>query len=276
MLDSNVRTRIREYISAELRPRQRTLGIAIRDRQQEFALSGAGGLSSSGYVLAVADACRNELTVRARMIWSAVQRSHTMMVGKVDPQTLEDLQQQLEEYVTEHANAIAAQACERVKGDGKRAHEVIRREVSERQGELIERLNVEAQFYVDALRAQEKRSADAPGGMVFNAPVGAVQTGAYATVHVSLSGPESDRLLGALERLRQSLSQNGEIESEQRRQADELVGDLLGAVKAETPNPPRIAGLLGGLAQTVRTVASLRPAWETVRDAAASVGLPIL
>lgn len=79
----------------------------------------------------------------------------------------------------------------------------------------------------------------------------------------------------ALERLRAALEQNTEASTEQRELAGELVADAIGALKADKPNPPKIYGPLGGLATTVRTVASLRGAWQTVKDASSVIGFPL-
>lgn len=272
MLDSNVITRIREYIDAELNPRQQTLGIALRDCISSFSKRGV--LQSSMFVHACGEVCCNELTVRGHIVWNAVRRTYGSMVGRLDDQTLSDLHQQIAEYLHRESQRVASQGCERIKWDGTRWHGTIKNAVSERCRELVATLSIEAQFYVDELRqTQEKQAAGDTPGMVFNAPVGAVQTGAFATAHISLSGAEADCFVAALEELKGSLADNGEIQNEQREQAQELADDLLIAVRADKPNPPRIGALFGGLAQTVRTVASLRPAWETVRDAAIAIGL---
>ena len=155
-------------------------------------------------------------------------------------------------------------------------HGTIKDAVSGRCRELAATLDIEAQFYVDEMRrTEERQDAGTTPGMVFNASVGAVQTGAFSTAHVSLSGPDADRFVAALEDLKGSIAENTEIQTEQREQAEELADDLLNAVKADKPNPPRIGALFGGLAQTINTVASLRPAWETARDAAIAIGLLI-
>ena len=275
MLDANVKTRIREYIQAETAPRARTLDLALLEVQDKF--SARGVLQSSMAIQGYARVAQDELAVRAKIIWTAIRRSHASMVGQANERTLDDLRQQVEEFMYEHIKQAAARASARAKwGDSEKWRLMIQQEVTKRGQELIASLDVEAQFYVDELkRAEKAAAAGSASGVSIYGSVGAVQTGTFATAHVSLSGPESKRLQEALESLRQAVEQNAEIETEQRAQAVELVSDATAAVKAEKPNAPKISGLLGGLAQTVRTVASLRGAWEVVRDAAIAVGIPL-
>ena len=272
MLDAAVRTRIREYLDAELGPRDQTLGIAFRDRLAKFSRS--GNLQSSRCVLAVALVGCEELTVRAEIVWQAIKRSHASMVSRPDEQTLDGLKQQIAEHVTNQAKRIAAQACGRVKFGGTKWHGTIKDQINERCREMRAKLTIEAQFYVDELeQVAGDRESDGRSAPTFNAPIGVVQIGDYATANVSFQAQDAQQFAEALETFRASLADNREILSEQRDQADELAEQLLVAVRAEKPNPPMIAGLFGALGQVVRTVASIRPAWEALRDVAIAIGM---
>lgn len=278
MLDARVLTRIREHINAELRPRERTLGIALRDNQSHVASRGL--LGSGAAINLYASTGREELTVRARMIWAAIRRSHASLVGRLDETTLVDLRQQIAEFLAEQTAQVLEQTLSRV-GDherNQRERAALEEQIRERSRELEAQLDVEAQFYVDELqRAAAAAAAVAAGDreaatLHFHAPVGSVQTGAYATAHVSMGGADSERLRAALEAFAHAVEENREIVGEQREQALELVRDTVAATRAERPNAPKIAGLLGGVSTVVRTVASLRPAYETLRDVAIAIG----
>lgn len=272
MLDAAVTTRISEYIRAETKPRARNFAIALRDLQAGY--NARGVLQSSIAVLGYAQAGRDELAVRAGIVWTAVRRSHQSMVGAVNDQTLANLRQQVEQHISEHADPVAAMACSKVKwGETDRWHKTIRESISERSGELIAGIDVEIQFYIDSLqRAEREREQQAAPGMIFNAPVGAIQTGDYATAHVSLGQQDRERLVDALAQLRTAIEQNKEIGNEQRVQAIDIANDTIEEAESDTPNAPKIAGLLGGIGQTIRTVGSLRGAWGVVRDVAIAIG----
>lgn len=270
MLDTHVLTRIKDYIGAELGPRDRTLGIALRDAQSEFVKHGT--LNSSMAAQRYAQVGRDELAVRARIIWAAVRRSYESLVGPTyGVSTLDDLRQQISAFMEEQARIVGGIAAERAKShDAYRS--IIEVEIANYRRELVRMLDIEAQFFVDGLKRATSEGGTAPV-MNFHGPVGTVQTGTFATAHVLLSGHDRERLTQALANLAQAIERNTEVLAEQKRQAAELVTDAVSAVKAQEPNPPKITGLLGGLAQTIQTVASLRDAWTLVRDAAIAAGL---
>lgn len=275
MLDPQLITRIREYLAAELGPRDRTLDTALMAEQR--AAAAAGTLNGGGMIARYSNAGRDELAVRAALIWAVIRRSHASLQGAFTDGMLEDLRQQIAEHMTEHANRVADFCMQPVGvggGDAARAQfrVTVRDEVLKRGRELIARYDVEAQFYVDDLKRPT-----AAGGQVlnFHGPVGAVQTAPFATANVSLAGADGERLVDALEQLRQAIERNAEGTSEQRAAGTEIVADTIAAVKSERPNAAKIAGLLGGLATTVQTTASLQPAWQAVRAIAAAIGIPL-
>jgi hypothetical protein len=270
MLEGKVIARIRESIEALTAPRQRTL-LEELQRDEAF-INGRGLLGSSAAANKYIATASDELKVRANIVWTAIRRAHGSLVGQYAEGTLQDLRDQLAEHIRAQAASVRYTTLDRMKNhqpnDG-----MIRGALDTVAGELLREANVEAEYYVDQLHGAGQTAAGA--SVIIHGNVGAVQTGTYATAHVSMSVHDRDRLVGALEALRQAIQQNAEATAEQRDQGTELVGDIISAVTAEKPNPPKISGLLGGLATTVQTVASLRGAWEFVRDAAIAVGLLI-
>ena len=109
--------------------------------------------------------------------------------------------------------------------------------------------------------------------MNFNAPVAAVQTGAYASANVSFPSADSLRLIDAIEALSRAVETNTEMSSRDRAYSLEIASDLITATKAEAPNPAKVRGLLSGLAQTVQPVGSLQGAWDAVRSAAIAISV---
>jgi len=113
------------------------------------------------------------------------------------------------------------------------------------------------------------------GGSVVNihGNVGAVQTGSHATADVSMSVGDSSELVAALKVLREEIEKSTESTPKQRQERAEVVGDVINAVTAQSPNKLKITSLLSGLGTAVRTVASLRGAWALVHSAAVALGL---
>jgi hypothetical protein len=60
-----------------------------------------------------------------------------------------------------------------------------------------------------------------------------------------------------------------------RAEIGEITGEVIEAAKAEKPNGRKISMLLGGLAQGIQTIASLRGAWDLVSNAFAMAGVTL-
>lgn len=269
MLDPRITTRIRNYITAELRPRDRVFQESLQAESRR--LGPTQGAMSGAAAHAHLELGRSELQVRAGLIWAAIRRSYSSLSGRDAPALLEDLQQQIAEYLTEEARIVAAYADDVWRGN-ERIFVMIRDSINiERRNELRQRFDIEAQFYVDSLKTPAP-SAGHAHVMNFNGPVGAVQTGEYAVAHVSFSATDSQRLVEAIEALRRAIESNTEMSADQRASSLELSADVMAATRAKTPNSAKMRGLLNGLAQTVQTVASLQEAWGAVTDAATAMG----
>jgi hypothetical protein len=273
MIDQAIISRIDDSISANLAPRKRTLLGNFQAASRDLA---ARGMTGSGNAAAqYASIACSELKVRAELIWDAIQRSHSSLATRADTATLEDLKQQF----AKHFNIQVAKIREAATAQGKYLprHDLlvpqIEVSISTVARELVHKKNVEAAFYFDHLQRQAAQSTPAAPITIQAGHIGAVLTGAHAVAHLSMSAQENTRLAEALEALRQALQTSSEATPEQRTEVEEIAGELITAVKAEKPNRPKISGLLGGLATSVQTIASLRPAWESVRDAAIAAGV---
>jgi hypothetical protein len=264
MVQANFLECIRETIEAELRPRNKDVRVRVQGSDRKIA-STQGALSGAAISARAQIAC-DELTVRAEIIWSIIQRCHKSFGSEREDSLLADLQHQIHEFVSAEAVII----FNHVDG-GASAHYPtqlrthIDDAVTVRRNELITKLKNEARFYVQDIKRPPKADL---GGI-------AVQTGDYAQSHIHINADGGTHMVEALERLRAAIVEAAEMTSDQRDESVELVNDLIVAARAPKPNGPKLFGLISGLASTIRTVASLRPAWEFVRDNARMMGIPI-
>jgi hypothetical protein len=131
----------------------------------------------------------------------------------------------------------------------------------------------EMQYFIDS--AQRAHQSRASGNTTINVAgnVGVVMTGSHAVAHVNMGAHEKERLVEAVRAFEKAIAENQELAPDTRESAADITKDIVTAVEAAKPNPSKIGGLLSGLATTVQTVASLRGAWELVKDAAIAAGL---
>jgi hypothetical protein len=107
--------------------------------------------------------------------------------------------------------------------------------------------------------------------------IGAIQTASNAVAHVQqyVGATDFGILADALVKLRASVPALHEIDSIQR---ERLVANISAAeaeIKLEAKDKAKLVTWLAGIGSTVQTLGSAQPAWEVVRAAARSVGLPL-
>lgn len=208
--------------------------------------------------------------MRAEMIWGAMQRCRPWF-GEPDSALLDSLSQQIQYHIGVQAAAVL-QLAGQTSTDAQRRAAAIEQPIAECRERLINKFWSEARFFVE--EPKQPPAASAAGGVYnFHGNVGAVQTGPYATAHVHLDAAGSARVIEALEQLRDALPKAADMALDAREQSAGLVSDIIVAARADKPNGLTLTSLLMGLGMTVQTVASLRPAWDAVRQAAGLVGI---
>jgi hypothetical protein len=167
MLPANVLQCIRETIEADLRPRNK----AVRDRVQgsDRTIASRQGALSGAAVAARAQIGCDELTVRAEIIWSIIQRCHKSFGAQRGDDLLADLQHQINELVGAEAVVVLLQ----VDGGASAQYPIQLRTyiddaLTVRRIELITKLKSEARFYVQDIKQPAK--AD-PGGITIHGNV---------------------------------------------------------------------------------------------------------
>jgi hypothetical protein len=270
MLQANVLQCIRETISADLSPRNRH----VRDRAQgsDRKIASTQGSLSGAAIAARAQIACDELTVRGEIIWSIIQRCHKSF-GERGDSLLADLQHQINEFVGAEAVVVLLQ----VDGGASAQYPTqLRTHIDDaltvRRIELITKLKNEARFYVQDIKQPPKVGSS---GITIHGDVGSLQTGDNAQTHIHINADGGAGLAVALEKLSAAIMEATEMTADQRNESVEVLNDLIVAARAPKPNGPKLLGLMSGLASTIRTVASLRPAWEFVRDNARIMGIPI-
>lgn len=134
--------------------------------------------------------------------------------------------------------------------------------------------------YIWVLRKVPMKSPDQPVGQptfIINGNVGAIQTAPNAVAHVHQQVGERDFsvLVDALMQLRHVASTVDGIDANQR---EKLIADIAATdaeIKREAKDETALLKWLAGIGSIVQTLGSAQPAWEAVRVAARSIGLPL-
>ncbi len=268
MLTGTAVDRISESVEAELAPRSKNLSIALLACDTEFATRGR--FNSSMRVQKRGLVACQELEVRADIIWTLIQRCRPWF-GEPDDALLDGLSKQIH-YQIGVQTAAVLQLAGQTSTDPQRRAAAIELPIKACCEQLIKKVLSQARFFVEQLRHPPTTSA--PNSINnFYGTVGAVQIGAYATAHVQIGAADSARVIDALELLREALPSAADMAIDASEQSAGLVTDIIAAARVDKPNRLTLTSLLMGLAVTVQAVASLRPTWDAVRQAAAAIGV---
>jgi hypothetical protein len=272
MLEVEELNRIRETVTADIGPRDATVLQNLQAVQRQLA---AKGMARSGNELHErARVATDELDIRAGLIWGIIRKCHDTFGRRDSPQLLADLQQQLREYVTAHAITLtgivdpaAAPSWPRDTGN------YVRDAISTKRDQLIAKYQNDAYFYVRAAVQTPAPAAAAAGGIVVTGGNVTILTGDYSTANINIDSTAASRLAQANTALIEAIQNAPDMAADQRERSLDIAKDLETAATAAKPNGPKILGLLGGLSSTVQTVASIKPAWDALKAAAAALGI---
>jgi hypothetical protein len=151
----------------------------------------------------------------------------------------------------------------------------IRDRLNTKRDQLIAKYQNDANFYVRAATQPPAPAAPAAAVIVNGGVVYSLQTGDYSNATIRIDPAGADQFLQANTALIEAIKSAPDMGDDQRAQSIDTATDLLAAAKAQRPNGPKMLGLLGGLATGVQSVASVKPAWDAVKAAAAAVGIPL-
>jgi hypothetical protein len=238
-----------------------------------------GVLASGGYLLEVARICARAAEERCEIAWRIVHRA----ISTTGVQYSDGLEAQLKDFLSQAFGfgdlaGFPNQAAKLINMAQPEMLERLAGEVAGGRSRGMARMNNEVELFVRTLKAAERAVGDR-GGHTFNvyAPVGAIQTGAGSTATTSqtINMQEAINLDNALAELEAAVNSSDALPTAPRNEVIEIIEDTRRELHREKPNASTLKALLSGTAETVRTVAALKPAYEAVKVVAAAAGIPL-
>lgn len=269
MLPPDAKQRIQESLDALFAIREAPFMDALR--RDTNLLVGRGLLGGSAATDKIARSAIDELAVRVQSVRAILERTVASMRIQLDDSGIKDLGEVFSRATDQQrqlVSSLIADTASRI-AEGDEVKERINSAAAQQQRAQ----RAEMQYFIDSVRQSNNGRPSVNTTINIAGSVGVVLTGAYATAHVSMGAQEKERLVEALRALESAIAANQELTSETRENASDIAKDIVVAVDVAKPNPSKIGGLLSGLATTIQTAASLRGAWELVKDAAVAAGL---
>jgi hypothetical protein len=264
MLDDKVIIRFRELMEVDLRPRDKPVRMQVQAADRKWPLSG-NALHERGEI-----GCA-ELSERAAIIWRGIRRCYAAyQASPPDASLVSDLNKEISYWIRGESQVLTSLADANWAPNQAKSH--IPTVVAIRCEELVKKLQNEINFYVDSLMNPKP---DEPASITIQNNFGAVAagTGAQAHAHVEISG--NAQLIQSLEQLRTTIEQTDAMPVVQRTEAIEVINDAITTARDPKPNKLKLTGLLKGVGEAVTLIAEAPHAWESVRAAAAVIGVTL-
>lgn len=267
----NVKVRAGAVFASKVEDRITALEYGRADLMHK---AGRQGLASSSYVVnSLYELASTEIEILTRIAWQDLHRVH-QLIGDAP---IEGLGRELKAALRSLVDPVVP----RVKTEyekGMKTQTGPPKDLEQAIDRAYEKVDCEIDLYEDALLAAREKAADGTGQQIFYnyAPVGAIVTGGNdVSIKIAQQNVTEHRetLIAALEKLLAEIESKGQAVAPP--EIADLVETTIETVRREDANPLTIRGLLLQIGGVVGTLAALKPAYETLRAAAALVGVQL-
>jgi hypothetical protein len=280
MLNPKIESIAREQVRLQFEERDGSLDREIGATVSQFVKCSA--LHSGICIRAVAGLFQNELKIRANIALNVLRGACSEVGVQADSEVAPAMKRILGQVIGDEANKLLSRmlATQPIASYDKSGTAGASFGVDVRSPYEKVRANriafVESETDLFDARLSAVSQSQVKGGQVTvigNSNV--VLAGAFtgSTVNVALDSgakAEIERALATVEEALGSLAGHPTVNVAEVR---DMVADSKAELAKPTPNKSKLAALLGGVAVTIQTVASLRPAYDAVKGALALLGI---
>jgi hypothetical protein len=278
MVDQEIVRIARDRVQLEIAEQNARLREEIERIKAD--MSAHGVLRSGTTLKRITDICVDAVKTRGQIAWQTYYRFLTTagisysnslanelkdLVSYHLPEKLGDLKG----YVKQHTDLLGSpNLFDRL------AHELDTARVA-----TLAKMGTEIDLFVHSLHKKEQMKRQGSGATVVNiySPVGSIQTGDYTIAHVSqhLDVDVRATLTEALNQIAAMLADSNISLPQPKTEIVELIDEGEQELKKENPNLTKLRSLLSAVGGSIQTVASMKPAYETLRQALIFLGISL-
>ncbi|MHB8773429.1 MAG: hypothetical protein ACYC7J_20755 [Syntrophales bacterium] len=278
MLDQDIVNIAKDRINLEIGEQKKWLHTEIQRIKAEMA--GRGLLHSSIIVKRVADVCVEAVKNRAQLVWQILFR----FITTTGISYTEGLSEELKALIALHLPSQLADLKDQVIeisqfAGAQKMHTTLETELDAARSVALAKVGTEIDLFVHSL----KRKADLQEGKststVFNvySPVGSIQIGdnSIANVNQMVDTETRQRIINALEEIESQLGDPDLDIALQKEELIEVVKETGEELQKEKPNVTRLRSLLTTVGTSIQLISSLKPAYETLKQALTFLGISL-
>jgi len=272
MLDPKVIELVDRRVRVHFEEREGQLQEEINHARDLFAMHGSA--SSGPAFKAVYDLCAHDIEIRALIVWQNINL--VLSRAGIDPS--DSLAQDLKKVVQNYYSAIYSYPAQRWEKVASTSSLRLHLELGDAWERALRKVENEIDLFVLSLRRASKEQQPGSPQPVFHiSSVGAIQTGPSATANIVMNIAPGDReeLLRALDAVKEALSPLQALPAHPISEVIELVDEAKVEIGKPKPNGMRLGSVLLAVATAIQAVGSLQPAYQTLKAALLSLGIPL-
>lgn len=260
----------------------RLLDTRLIERAQQFPVelsqiaakaSQSGMFHSSVHASQVHQAHQRELEVRTIIAWQSLVRTHRTLGTNLDQNLRTDLKAELASRISSFGAGLSQSLQQQLQRLP--MHQTF--SLAETQQHLVQKHEIEVDFYVDSLMSNNSSQPPATQQYNFYGSIGAVQTGANAQANVVQNIGAEDRaaLTQSLSLVREALQHAEGLAERQQQELLEIAAECEAQVASDSPNNTKLLTMFTVLGTAVQSIASARPAYQALKTALLPLGITL-
>lgn len=246
---------------------QKKIASSLAKFNARGALAGGGSFSHT------LELCCDHLEYQITRAWMLLHR--VLLIATAHPYT--KIADDLKELLAYHFNDLSTLESIFTSKDhfwGPSLRQMVKPKLEAIRILALTKIGLEVDLFVMNLKKLNSQN-DAQGNIFhIYAPIGAIQTGSHASTNINQKFDSAgiDRLVSALDTLKDFVSKEESL-SANSAEIIELIDEIKEETSKEKPNTGKICGLISVVASSVQMIANARPAYQTLKAAAAYFGI---
>lgn len=278
MIDQEISKIANDRIRIEIEEQNKSLRTEIDRYKRELAARGT--LRSSTTITLVAGLCEDAIKNRAQLIWQTLFRFITTAGISYSAEVADELKSMVAHHLPEKLGDLR----EFIKEASKIARS------SNLGDRFIDNLNIcrkkalakvgtEIDLFVHSLKKKAESIKGEASSAIFNiySPVGSIQTGdkSIANITQNIDTEVKVQIQKALEEIISKLNESEVDTPLPKNELIEVAQESQVEIQKEKPNVTRLRSLLSTIGTSVQVVSSLKPAYNTLKQALAFMGISL-
>lgn len=239
-----------------------------------------GVLQSSMTARSIGELYGNDIQIRGEIALGKVKRVFTIL--RISP--TDDIENDLRVFLEELMKAEVDKQYENLnKQPPLKQHESRSNVSSLRQiggavfekavDHMFRKMRSEITLYAAALKTTAEPVTPGTSSINIHGDVAVIQTGAHASMNISIDTFQRGQITKALDAVRAGLDKARDSDKFNVAEIEEIVSETKAEVQKEKPNAIKLKSMLASIGDAIQTTAALRPAYDSIKSVLSYFGI---